>query len=140
MTERHVKRARKGGSVGRQVVLSLTIISPVFLGGCALPPALEVVSWAMTGFSYAATGKGVGEHAVSLAMQEDCAVLRMAMEGDFCVPYPDEPGPAEFMLAANDLVESDLEPASGPSSWRQTASTITKPYGAAQAAAMPVDL
>ncbi len=140
MTERHVGNAGRGFSVGRQVALSLTIVSPVFLGGCALPPALEVVSWAMTGFSYASTGKGVGEHAVSLAMQEDCAVLRMALEGDFCVPYLDEPGPAEMMLAFNDADESDLEPASGPTPWRQTASTITMRYGAAQAAAMPVDL
>jgi len=140
MTERRKKEARKGFPVGRSVALALTMISPVFLGGCALPPALEVVSWAITTYSHGATGKGVGEHAVSLAMQEDCAVLQLATEGDFCTPYPDEPGPAGIMLAANDLDDSDLEPASGPREWRQTASTISDRYGAAQAAAMPVDL
>ena len=141
MTERHVKEARKGVTGSRSVVLSLTIILPGMLGGCALPPAIEVLSWAMTGYSYAATGKGVGENAISLAMQQDCGVLRMAVDGgDFCVPYMDEPGPAGTMLAAGDAGDSDLQPAAGPTQWRQTASTITSRYGAAQAAAMPVDL
>ncbi len=140
MAERQEREARKGFIVGRTFALSLTIISPVLLGGCALPPAVEAISWAMTGFSYATTGKGVGENAISLAMQEDCGVFNIATDGDFCLPYDDAPDPAGTMLAANDGIDSDLTPASGPTEWRQTASTITVQYGAAQAAVMPVDL
>ena len=140
MTERLVNVTRTAFPSKKSFLLSLTIISPVFLGGCALPPAVELASWALTGFSYAATGKGMGDHAMSLALQEDCAIHRLALDGDVCRPYLDDPLQSDTMIASADQDSDEvLEPASGPSSWRQTASTITVRYGADQAAAMPVD-
>lgn len=139
MTERLVELPRRGNPFGRSILLSLTIISPVFLGGCALPPALELASWAMTGFSYAVTGKGMGDHAISIAMEEDCAMHRLAFEGDLCQPH-DDAIPSDTMLAAGDEGAGSLAPASGPTAWRQTAARISPTYGAAQAAVMPVDL
>ena len=65
----------------------------LLVSGCALPPAIQVASWALTGFSYAATGKGPTDHAISLAMSEDCAIHNVAVEGDICDPYMDDSAP-----------------------------------------------
>ena len=45
-------------------------------GGCGLPPALTVASFAADGVSYAATGKSVTDHGISAATGHDCALLR----------------------------------------------------------------
>ena len=139
MTERLVGSPRRALRNNRARLLSLTIFSPVLLGGCALPPALEIASWALTSFSYAATGKGMGDHAISLAMEEDCAFHRVAFDGDLCRPHGDTV-PSDTMLASRDEVGSSLSLSSGPTLDQQAAPQISPGYGAAQAAVMPVDL
>ncbi|MBF0246916.1 MAG: hypothetical protein HQL36_02415 [Alphaproteobacteria bacterium] len=54
------------------------------LNGCVMTvqPAMQFMSFAMNGFSYAKTGKGVSDHALSAAMRQDCALLRPVMDGE----------------------------------------------------------
>ncbi len=62
------------------------------LSGCALPPALTVVSLVADVVSYASSGKSVTDHGISIVLNKDCALLR-AFEGDICIEL--DPG-AEF--------------------------------------------
>jgi hypothetical protein len=55
-------------------------------GGCFLP-AYQIVSWTATGVSYAFSGKGMGDHALSLAVNKDCATLRLLAGNEICVDY-----------------------------------------------------
>ncbi|MDH5488637.1 MAG: hypothetical protein OEX17_01785 [Rhodospirillaceae bacterium] len=49
----------------------------VALSGClALPPAIQIASLALDGFSYMSTGKSVSDHAISAFANKDCAVHR----------------------------------------------------------------
>jgi len=76
------------------------------LGGCALPPALSLANLAMSGLSYASTGKGTTDHLLSGAMDRDCALHRSLTEGAICVDAPNDPkvGP---------LADADPAPALG---------------------------
>jgi hypothetical protein len=56
------------------------------LSGCALPPIITVASLAANGVSYATTGKGAADHAISAVAGEDCAILRVAKDEDICDP------------------------------------------------------
>jgi hypothetical protein len=51
------------------------------LPGCGLPTAVTVATYAADGVSFVATGKRVTDHALSAAVDRDCALLR-AMNGD----------------------------------------------------------
>lgn len=46
----------------------------VALAGCVAPPAFTIATLAVDGFSYLATGKGVSDHVLSAARQQDCAL------------------------------------------------------------------
>ncbi len=62
------------------------IVAAIVLGGCAIPMPLKVASWAIDGISYISTKKTVTDHGVSLAMGQDCALLRAVTEkGKVCV-------------------------------------------------------
>lgn len=56
------------------------------VSGCALPPAIEIASLALGGASFIATGKGLSDHALSIAVGEDCALIRPAMGKPICIP------------------------------------------------------
>lgn len=58
--------------------------SLVFLGGCALPPAISIVSLMFDGVSYARTGKSISDHAISEIAAADCAIWYGFVEGQFC--------------------------------------------------------
>ena len=71
----------------------LVIFSCLGLGGCVAPPIFTYVSMAMDGASLVATGKSVGDHALSAVINEDCALLRVFTEQDVnavCREYPSE--------------------------------------------------
>jgi len=53
------------------------------LSGCivALPPAIQLASFALDGLSYVSTGKSVTDHAISAVTAKDCAMLR-GLQGD----------------------------------------------------------
>ena len=79
--------------------LSLAALA-VLLSGCALPPAITIVSLVADVASYASTGKTVADHGISLVLQKDCALLR-GLNGSICL----EPAPARTAreLAARNL-------------------------------------
>lgn len=60
----------------------LTIFACLGLAGCVAPPMLTYVSMALDGASFFTTGKSVGDHAISAAVDEDCAMLRVVTEQD----------------------------------------------------------
>ena len=72
----------------RWLVLAAAVIS---LSGCGLPPALTYASYAADAFSYLATGKSVTDHGISMALEKDCALLRV-LDGPICIEEVEEVG------------------------------------------------
>lgn len=92
------------------------------LGGCALPAALSFASIAADAGSYMITGKTMSDHGLSLAMDQDCAMVRVLEDGEVCEEEPEYevavaalvplPEGSELDLAL--ASELDLALASGP--------------------------
>lgn len=76
---------RIGGRPARRLGLAACV--SVFLSGCALPPMLEVASLAVGGGSWLFTGKSTADHAISVAVGEDCAMHRPVFGEELCTPY-----------------------------------------------------
>ena len=57
------------------------------LAGCGLPPAVAIASYAFDGVLLVATGKTSKDHALSLAMQQDCNMLRVVSGAEICRDY-----------------------------------------------------
>ncbi len=71
----------------------LAIIVCIGLAGCVAPPVLTYATVALDGASFLTTGKSVGDHALSAAVNENCAVLRVVTEGNVeavCREYASE--------------------------------------------------
>lgn len=49
----------------------------VGLGGCGVPAPVSIASYAVDGVSYAITGKSMSDHAISVVLDQDCAMLRV---------------------------------------------------------------
>lgn len=64
----------------------LIVALGLMVSGCLLS-VYQIVSWAATGVSYVFSGKGLGEHAISLAMKQDCATWRVLKGKNICVDY-----------------------------------------------------
>ena len=85
------------------------------LSGCIAPPIVTYISLAMDGVSFVATGKSVGDHALSAAVNEDCAVLRVITEQDVkavCREY--DSATESTRLASIEEPAVDLEPGKVP--------------------------
>ena len=65
---------------------ALVISLGLLVGGCFLS-AYQIASWTATGVSYVVSGKGVGDHALSLAMNQDCATWRILQGKEICLDY-----------------------------------------------------
>lgn len=64
------------------VALGITVLA---VGGCAaLPPSVQIASWALDGFSYIVSKKSVADHGLSVAMQKDCALWRGLTDDRIC--------------------------------------------------------
>jgi len=61
-------------------IIAMTLL----LSGCSLPLSVQLASWALDGLSYAATGKSVTDHGLSMVVDQDCALLRGITEGSIC--------------------------------------------------------
>ncbi len=61
----------------------------ILLSGCGLPPIVSYISYGADVFSYLATKKSVTDHGISLAMQKDCALLRI-LDGRICIEKVEE--------------------------------------------------
>lgn len=62
----------------------LAALFPLVLAGCGLPPAITLISYALDGVSLFSTGKTVGDHALSMAMHQDCKVWRVVNDQSVC--------------------------------------------------------
>lgn len=60
------------------------------VGGCVLPPAVTIANYALNGISYAATGKSLTDHAISIALNMDCALFRVVKALEICVDPVDD--------------------------------------------------
>ena len=54
------------------------------VGGCAAPPALQVIALLADVVSYAFSEKSVSDHGLSIAAHRDCAIWRVVTEGSVC--------------------------------------------------------
>ncbi|MBO6784212.1 MAG: SPOR domain-containing protein [Alphaproteobacteria bacterium] len=80
---------------------SLALIGlPILLGGCGLPPAVSVASWALDGVSYLVSGKSVTDHAISEVAQQDCALLRIVQGRTMCEEFSDDGGDGPIFTAS----------------------------------------
>lgn len=90
------------------------IAIPMFLSGCALPAAFTVASLALDTGSYMMSGKTLTDHGLSLAMEEDCSMVRLLDEVEaVCREEPDyevADGDLTPLPAGSDL---DVDLASG---------------------------
>jgi hypothetical protein len=68
----------------------LFVLAPIFLSGCAIPPAISIASYVLDGISYAATGKSVTDHGISMAAGRDCATWRLLKGQNPCKGDPTE--------------------------------------------------
>ncbi len=63
----------------------LIVVAPVLaLSGCALPKMFTVASYALDGILLLSTGKSTNDHAISVAVGKDCALLRVIKGEDVC--------------------------------------------------------
>ena len=83
----------------------------VALAGCSTPPAVTVASFVLDGVSFLATGKSVGDHALSIATKRDCAMWRILKERNLeaicrddetAIAADDRPPPAADLLKPSD--------------------------------------
>ncbi len=56
------------------------------LSGCGIPPIITALSYVGDGVLIAATGKSPADMGVSLAMDQDCASLRLLRDEPMCRP------------------------------------------------------
>lgn len=79
---------------------SLVLIGlPILLGGCGLPPAISIASWALDGVSYLASGKSVTDHAISQVAGSDCALFRIVQNREICERIDGDEGGAPILSA-----------------------------------------
>lgn len=100
----------------------LAVMIPLVLTGCGLPPAITLISYALDGVSLFSTGKTVGDHALSVAMNQDCKVWRVVNDQSVCRDLlPGESNAliaqAEEWQAGQEVVgqQDPLTPSQGPS-------------------------
>jgi sporulation related protein len=75
------------------------VLIAALVGGCGLPPAVMIASYAADGVSYVATGKSVSDHGISEVTGRDCAVWRIVEGESICKDTPTQranPAPVEM--------------------------------------------
>ena len=78
------------------------------LGGCALPPAIQITSWALDGISYLATQKSATDHGLSIIAQKDCAMLRVVLgPKEVCKDFDDSATEIADGMAYKQLFEGN---------------------------------
>lgn len=80
----------------------------LLLSGCALPPAVTVVSFAADIVSLGETGKTITDHGISLMAQKDCVMMRVFSKTQICKDYPDENSPDGALVALNPLTDPNV--------------------------------
>jgi hypothetical protein len=85
---------KKTGCLLGLVLRAGTLPMVLVLTGC-FPPAVTVASLGADGASYAASGKSIGDHALSQALLRDCVLFRMVRDQPICVALPPANVPVE---------------------------------------------
>lgn len=120
----------------------------VLLSGCVLPAAVSIALIAADVSSYAISGKTVTDHGLSLAMQEDCAILRV-LEGKLCQETETyetaiatlTPLPADVDTAVASQTPTIVPATSGNATGNKQSTTVYRPAGQIQQAAIaPIPL
>jgi hypothetical protein len=89
---------------------------PVFLSGCAMPAAFTVASLALDTGSYVMSGKTLTDHGLSLAMEEDCSMVRLLDEDDAICEEEQDYEVAESLTPLPEGAELEIYLASGDES------------------------
>lgn len=110
------------------------LLLPMFLAGCALPPAVTVASLVADGISFATTGKSTTDHAISAVVHEDCALLRALESRDICDPD----GEVLVALVAGDPINENWQFDPETPGGDADIQSRWEPLDAQQAAAEPV--
>ncbi len=76
------------------------IVCAAFLSGCALPPSVQALSWAIDGISFLMTDKTIADHGLSALASKDCALWRGVKGEQFCSEYDDSVSVAVVAVAA----------------------------------------
>lgn len=114
----------------------LIFLLPLALGGCGLPPAIAVASYAADGLLLISTGKSSTDHALSFAVGEDCAMWRVVKGEAICTELPSEGGSQVALEKTEDLSEAHAAADEGTSAPRN-AETGAAPPGAITREALP---
>ena len=80
----------------------------LLLSGCALPPAVTVVSFAADIVSLGETGKTITDHGISLMAQKDCVMMRVFSKTPICKDIPDENTPEGALVALTPLTDPNV--------------------------------
>jgi hypothetical protein len=115
-----VRLVRAGGHVAKQGIYFMRwfalAVAAIVLSGCAVPPAVTVLSLFADVVSYAETGKTITDHGISLVLKKDCALLR-GFKGDICIE-PDSGAELAATLAfATDPVIAPPNSGQAPDRW-----------------------
>ena len=84
-------------------------IGTLGLGGCGLPATVIVSSYAANGISLGYTNKTLSDHALSAALERDCAVWRVIRNDRICVAWATDP-PAAGPATPASVSETDWHP------------------------------
>ncbi len=94
------------------------IAIPVLMSGCAMPAAFTVASFALDAGSYMMSGKTLTDHGLSIAMEEDCSMMRVLDEDDeICQEEQDYEVADMTLTPLPDGEDLDLSFASGGDPW-----------------------
>jgi len=90
----------------------------LLLSGCAMPAAFTVASLALDTGSYMMSGKTLTDHGLSVAMDEDCSMVRVLDEDDaICQEDQDYEVADTALTPLPDDGDMDLALASGGNPW-----------------------
>ena len=83
--------------MARIVGIGVATLAALSLTACALPLPIAVASYVADGVLLAATGKTMGDAAISTATEQDCAIWRVLKDEPVCRDYA--PGEAPTVVA-----------------------------------------
>ena len=79
-------------------VLAIASLMAV-LGGCAVPPSVQLFSLAANGVSFLTAGKSAADVGISAVVQKDCSMLRVLRAESVCSETRTPAGDANSLVA-----------------------------------------
>jgi hypothetical protein len=114
------------------------VAAGLLTSGCIFS-TYQIASWTVTGVSYVFSGKGVGDHVLSLATSQDCATFRLLQAKQICVDYGSDFENSWVALASSwkvpDLLRQpdgdvkDIEAPAVLTAFKADTPTLSKPAG-----------